>query len=253
MPEGPSIVILKEETLPFTGQKIIAVSGNSKIEQERLLNQKITAFKSWGKHFLICFKGFTLRIHMLMFGTYRINEQKPDRAVRLSLTFKNGEINFYTCSVKYLEGDINDHYDWSTDVMNDAWDAAKAKAKLKARPNTLICDALLDQDIFAGVGNIIKNEILYRVRVHPESEVGKLPAAKRKSLIDEARIYSFEFLDWKRNYELKKHWLAHTKKICLRCNLPIIKKYTGVKKRRSFICEHCQKLYTMAPEKKVKK
>lgn len=40
----------------------------------------------------------------------------------------------------------------------------KAKAKLKATPDELICDALLEQDIFAGVGNIIKNEILYRVR-----------------------------------------------------------------------------------------
>jgi endonuclease-8 len=40
MPEGPSIVILKEQVEQFTGQKIIAVSGNSKIEQSRLLNKK---------------------------------------------------------------------------------------------------------------------------------------------------------------------------------------------------------------------
>lgn len=102
---------------------------------------------------------------------------------------------------------------------------------------------LLDQDIFAGVGNIIKNEILYRVKIHPESILGEIPASKINKLIDEARHYSFQFLDWKRNYELKKHWLAHTKKICLRCNHPIIKKYTGVKKRRSFICTNCQILY----------
>lgn len=243
MPEGPSIVLLKEETVQFTGKKILAVSGNTKIDQQRLLNKKIVAFRSWGKHFLVCFKGFTLRVHFLMFGSYRINEKKPDRPVRLNLTFKKGEINFYTCSLKYIEGDINDHYDWSGDVMNDEWDPKKAELKLKAQPQTMICDALLDQDIFAGVGNIIKNEILYRVRVHPESLVGKIPAAKRKKLIEESRIYSFQFLDWKRNHELKKHWLAHTKKLCLRCNLPIVKKYTGVKKRRSFSCANCQKLY----------
>jgi formamidopyrimidine-DNA glycosylase len=69
MPESPSIVLLKGEVLQFTGKKIIAVSGNSKIDQARLLNQKIIAFKSWGKHFLICFKEFTLRIHYLMFGS----------------------------------------------------------------------------------------------------------------------------------------------------------------------------------------
>ena len=130
-----------------------------------------------------------------MFGSYTIYERKPGRAIRLNLSFKNGEINFYTCSLKYLEGDINDHYDCTADVMNEQWEKKKAKAKLKAIPDTLICDALLEQDIFAGVGNIIKNEILYRVHVHPESIAGKIPAAKRNKLIDETRIYSFQFLD----------------------------------------------------------
>ncbi len=244
MPEGPSIVILKEEVQQFSGKKVIAVSGNSKIDQSRLLNKKIIAIKSWGKHFLICFKGFTVRIHFLLFGSYRVNEKKPDRLIRLNLTFMNGEINFYACSIKFLEGDINLFYDWSADVMNDEWDPKKAKAKLKNHPTLLACDALLEQDIFAGVGNIIKNEVLYRIRVHPESVIEKLPAPKLKKLIDEARIYSFQFLDWKKNYELKNHWLAHSKKVCLRCNYPIIKKYTGTKKRRSFFCTNCQVLYT---------
>lgn len=243
MPEGPSIVLAKEAVAQFAGKKVIAVSGNSKIDQDILLNKKVTAFKSWGKHFLICFRGFTLRVHFLMFGTYTVNEKKPNRAIRLNLTFKNGEINLYTCSIKYLEGNINDHYDWSADVMNEHWDKKKAKAKLKDIPGTLICDALLEQDIFSGVGNIIKNEILYRVRIHPESLTGKIPAAKLNKLVDETRIYSFQFLEWKRNYELKQHWLAHTKKTCVRCNLPITKKNTGVKKRRSFSCANCQVLY----------
>ena len=243
MPEGPSIVLAKETVAQFAGKKVIAVSGNSKIDQDILLNKKVTAFKSWGKHFLICFRGFTLRVHFLMFGSYTVNEKKPNRAIRLNLTFKNGEINLYTCSIKYLEGNINDHYDWSADVMNEHWDKKKAKAKLKDIPGTLICDALLEQDIFSGVGNIIKNEILYRVRIHPESLTGKIPAAKLNKLVDETRIYSFQFLEWKRNYELKQHWLAHTKKTCVRCNLPITKKNTGVKKRRSFSCANCQVLY----------
>ena len=243
MPEGPSIVILKEEVQSFTGKKIIAVSGNTKIDQSRLLDQTVMSFKSWGKHFLICFDGFTLRIHFLMFGTYRVNERKEGKPIRLNLAFENGEINFYTCSIKYLEGDINTHYDWSTDVMNDVWNPKNAKVKLNEVPQKLICDALLEQDIFAGVGNIIKNEILYRFGVHPESAVGKIPTVKINKLITESRLYSFEFLDWKKKYELKKHWLAHTKTHCLRCDLPIIRKHTGVKKRRSFFCNKCQKLY----------
>lgn len=242
MPEGPSIFLLIEQVNQFTEKEVIEVSGNSKIDQSRLLNKKVIAFKSWGKHFLICFKGFSLRIHFLLFGSYRINEKK-DAVVRLNLTFEKGEINLYACAIKYLEGDIDLHYDFTGDVMSDNWNPKNAKVKLKAIPDTLICDALLHQDIFSGVGNIIKNEILYRVKIHPESIVAKIPAAKIKKLIDEIPIYSFQFLEWKRNFELKQHWLAHTKKVCSRCNCPIIKKNTGTKKRRSFFCENCQHLY----------
>src|SRR5689334_11657064 len=98
MPEGPSIVILKEAVQEFKGKKIIAVSGNSKIDIKRLEGETIVDFKTWGKHFLICFKGFTVRIHLMMFGSYRINEAK-DAVPRLSLQFKKGQLNFYTCSV----------------------------------------------------------------------------------------------------------------------------------------------------------
>jgi endonuclease-8 len=243
MPEGPSIVILKEEASKFSGEKIIDVSGNSKIDQSRLAGKKVIALRSWGKHFLICFSDFTVKIHFLMFGSYRIDEKKEGAPPRLSFLFKNGELNFYSCSVKFLEGDVDSHYDWTTDVMNDSWNPENAKLKLGERPNLMVCDALLEQDIFSGVGNIIKNEVLYRIKVHPESLVGKLPPEKLDKMIEEARIYSFQFLEWKKQFELKKHWLAHTKTWCLRCDLPIHKKYTGVKKRRSFSCSNCQVLY----------
>jgi endonuclease-8 len=76
MPEGPSIILVKEAVAQFAGKKIISVGGNTKIDQSILLNKKIIEFKSWGKHFLICFKGFTLRVHFLMFGSYTVNEKK---------------------------------------------------------------------------------------------------------------------------------------------------------------------------------
>jgi endonuclease VIII len=242
MPEGPSVVLLKEAVREFSGLPVQSVTGNSKIDQKRLIHQKVIAFKSWGKHFLICFENFTVRIHFMMFGSYKINEEKQ-LPVRLNLTFESGYINFYSCAVKILDGDVDSLYDFSSDVMSDTWDARKAKVKLKAVPEELVCDALLQQDIFSGVGNIIKNEVLYRIRVHPESKVGKLPASVLNKLVAEARNYSFDFLEWKRNYELRKHWLAHTKKTCMRCNLPFVRKQTGIKNRRSFFCTNCQRLY----------
>ena len=115
--------------------------------------------------------------------------------------------------------------------------------RLRATPKTLVCDALLDQTLFAGVGNIIKNEVLYRIRVHPLSTVGALPPAKLRALVLQAREYSFEFLEWKKQFVLRKHWLAHNKGVCARCGGKLTRAYLGETDRRTFFCAHCQKLY----------
>ena len=242
MPEGPSIQLVKKKLLPFVGKKIIAAGGNSKIGKDRIINQKIQSIQSWGKHLLICLDNVTLRIHFLMFGTYLINERKST-PLRLSLRFKTGELNFYTCSVQYIEEPLQEVYDFSADVLNDSWDPRKARQKLKKIPETKVCDALLDQQTFSGVGNIIKNEVLFRIKVHPESRIGKLPPRLISALIKEARNYSLDFLKWKRNFVLKKHYLVYTKKICPRDKDHIHKEYLGITKRRTFFCNTCQVLY----------
>ena len=245
--EGPSLVILKEEAQPFVGKKVMAASGDSKLDKERITGQKITALKTWGKHFLILFEDCTIRIHYLMFGNYYINSRHPEKTPKLTLEFSNGEWNNYNCAAKIIEGtDMNALYDWSTDVMQEAWDPGAAKEKLVAKPQMLVCDALLEQSIFSGVGNIIKNEVLYRIQLHPESQVGALPTKKLNSLIKEAQGYSYDFLDWKKQGILRKQWLAHTKKVCTRCNLPFEKRHTGLNPRRSFFCNNCQALYTLS-------
>lgn len=244
MPEGPSIVILKELVQSYKGKKILDATGNSKFDKSILVNKTIIDFKSWGKQFFICVKDVNIRIHFLLFGSYSINEQtKPDKSLRLCLRFSKGSLYFYTCAIRIIEGNLDELYDWEGDVLSDKWNPAKARKKLRAIPDTMVCDALLNQDIFAGVGNIIKNEVLYRIRLHPETLVGNIPPGKLSWLLREARNYSFDFLTWKKAYVLKKHWLAHTKKTCQRCNLPITKKYTGKSQRRTFYCETCQEYY----------
>lgn len=95
-------------------------------------------------------------------------------------------------------------------------------------------DALLTQSVFSGVGNIIKNEVLFRIRVHPLSTIGALPPAKLRELVAQARQYSFDFLERKKAFVLKAHWLAHTKQICPRCDILFQKGHLGKTKRRSF-------------------
>ena len=97
------------------------------------------------------------------------------------------------------------------------------------------------------MGNIIKNEVLWRIRVHPESTIGALPPRKVGDLIRQAREYSFDFLAWKKAFVLKKHYQVHTKQYCPRDGARLsYRKELGEKRRRAFFCEECQVLYRTA-------
>lgn len=244
MPEGPSLVILRDAAAKFEGKIVRRVEGNSSLDLTRMLNKKILSLRTWGKHFLIEFDGFSMRVHLLMFGTYTIDERKPGKTPRMSLGFAGGkELNFYTAALKWIEGDLDDTYDWSGDVMSEAWSPRKARNKLMKTPERLVCDVLLDQDIFAGVGNIMRNETMHRVGIHPESPVGAIPPRKLGTLIKEARNYAFDFLEWKKAYVLRKHWRVHKNRTCKDCGGPVSKTYPGTSRRRCFFCETCQQIY----------
>lgn len=242
MPEGPSIVILKEAVSKFKGKKVIAVHGNSKLDIARMEGKKVLDFKSWGKHFLICFDDFTLRIHLMLFGSYRIDEQKETKP-RVSLQFSNGELNFYACSVKFIEEDLSEVYDWEVDTMSDNWNERKVLKMFRALDDAFVCDALLDQNVFAGSGNIVKNEVLFRKRLHPLNKVRDLPAAGQRALVKDVRTYCQLFYEWKKNYELSKHWQAYKQRSCPRCNIKFNLKPMGKGQRRTFFCTNCQILY----------
>jgi endonuclease-8 len=244
MPEGPSIVLLREAAAPFVGRRVLAVAGNSKQPIERLRNRVLRDARSWGKHFMLDFGTQWVKVHFGLFGSWRISEERLG-VPRLRLGFSRGEfLALYACSVRLHEGALEDQYDWALDVMHPDWDAGAARARLRRHPDALVADALLDQALFPGVGNIIKNEVLHRVRLHPESRVGALPPRKLAQLVDQARAYSFDFLEWKRAFVLRKHWQVHAKRTCPRDGAPLAyRQHLGRQQRRAFWCPACQRLY----------
>jgi endonuclease VIII len=247
--EGPSLVIISEELLVFKDKTVIDLSGNTKIDKERMCNQKVLDIFSWGKHLVIQFETFAIRVHFLMFGSYRINTRRDGMTPRLSLQFENasperserGEINFYNCSIKFIEEkNAKKCYEWEIDIMSSKWSKEKVLEKVLEQPDEQIADILMDQDIFAGVGNIIKNEVLFRVKIHPEALVKNLARKQIEDVVAEARIYSLQFYEWKKEFTLKKHWQIFRKKVCPVCSTPVTRKPTGKRKRLSHFCFHCQ-------------
>jgi len=62
-------------------------------------------------------------------------------------------------------------------------------------------------------------------------------------VIAQARAYSFDFLEWKKKFELRSHWQVHTKRTCPHCGGPLSKTYPGKTRRRTFFCPTCQMKY----------
>jgi len=243
MPEGPVIVILKEELQQFKHKKVIAAKGYAKgIDPDILSGLSIKDIKTWGKSLLICFPKFTVRAHLGLFGSYKINSHGK-RNASLHIQFNTGEVNFYISHVSVITQPLDEVYDWQADVMSDKWSTDKAIAKLKAKPNLLAGDVLLDQKIFSGVGNIIRNEVLFRARVHPESKIGVIPDEKLRELVNETVKYSFDFLKWKKKDELSQHFEAYEQKLCPRDHIPFHKADLGKTKRHTYYCDKCEVLY----------
>ena len=241
MPEGPSLIILKEKLQPFIGKKISDAEGYADIDYDEIIHRKIIDIKTWGKQLFICLPKNNIGIHLRMFGSYTINEKKKKKInPKLHLQFAKGEINFYVTDVKMIPS--LDEYDQKADVMSNEWDASAAKKKLKDLPELKICDALLDQHIFSGVGNIIKNEVLWQIRLHPATLIKNITAAKINALMKEVVNYSFIFLEQKKEGSLSRNWNAYEQKECSRCKGQIIKEEMGKGKRVTYFCPHCQPL-----------
>lgn len=238
--EGPSLVILKEELQHLKGKKLLEIGGNTKVEIKSFKGEILKGVSSWGKHLLLSFSSATIRIHFLMFGSYRINERKEEREPRLFLRFKDAEVNFYSCSVKLITEGLDEIYDWKVDLMSEKWSEKKVMSLVQKQANEMVCDVLMDQNIFAGLGNIIKNEVLYRLHIHPETSTGALSRKDQKALVRESRNYCFEFYEWKKKFELKKHWKIFRKRKCPLCKTPCVIKKTGKLQRLSYFCPQCQ-------------
>jgi endonuclease-8 len=253
--EGPSLYLAAEQLQPFVGRRIDAVSGNSRIGIDRLAGRVVKDIFAWGKHLVFQFDTFALRVHFMLWGTFAATvggvsatgDYRRAGPARLALSFPNGEITIWAASVKFVEdAAARDSYDFSANVMSDEWSSRAALRKSKAFPHAEIADVLLDQAIFAGVGNIIKNEVLFRTRVSPLAKVGRLSDRKLRAIVADARVFSLRFLELRRTFELRKNLEIYGRSVCPRCGGKVTRKVHGQRARRSFFCAKCQRVKATA-------
>ncbi|XP_068963528.1 LOW QUALITY PROTEIN: endonuclease 8-like 2 [Petaurus breviceps papuanus] len=163
--------------------------------------------------------GTWLCFHFGMFGNVGASEFSratkankrgdwKDPLPRLVLHFAKGFLAFYNCRIYWCLGPMVKP---TSDILSEEFDRRQALEALKqANP---VCYTLLDQRYFAGLGNIIKNEVLYLARIHPLSLGSCLTALNLESLLDHVVSFSVGWLQKKMEGK-PQHHLIYQKEQC---------------------------------------
>ncbi|KAG8430565.1 hypothetical protein GDO86_020379, partial [Hymenochirus boettgeri] len=156
---------------------------------------------------------------------------------RLVLNFNGGGfLVFYNCLMTWCSSPASDP---TRDILSPEFDKEQAVRALSfPRP---VSFTLMDQKNFSGLGNIIKNEILYLAQIHPLSIGSFLPLEKLRVLVDLALSFTSNWL----SHKLKKkglHYHIYMKEYCNKGH-KVMKESLGPPfglKRLSWYCLNCQ-------------
>lgn len=200
MPEGDTIH-RSARTLDraLTGAVVTRAHGRASalpaVSTERLVGQRVEAVEARGKHLLIWFApdGLALHTHLAMSGSwhlYRPGQRwaRPSPQSSVVLEVPTWTAVCFSAAVCELltARQVDRHRVLSRlgpDALDDATDLAEARRRLDARGDWTVAEALVDQRVLAGVGNVYKCEVLFLRRVHPWARVAALASHERDALL----------------------------------------------------------------------
>ena len=177
MPEGNTIHRLAlQHARDFAGRVLRARSPQGRFAREarQLDRRHFLDADAWGKHlFHIWEGGRIVHVHLGMAGKFRRFEGAAPRArptVRLRLAAEPVTVDLIgppTCELITESDRLAILARLGPDPLRDDADPEVVRAALQKRPGRPIGDALLDQRVVAGAGNIYRNEALFLTGIHP--------------------------------------------------------------------------------------
>jgi formamidopyrimidine-DNA glycosylase len=264
MPELAEVEYYRRQWDPGLGQKVSRVKLHSRKRifrgsSTRTLARELTGSRflrsaSWGKQMLFEFSGGNwLGIHLGMTGKLSIAPVPftPAKHDHLVLELTKSALVFRDAR---LFGRVRfDHQkeapDWwrsgAPDIASESFDRRFFDGFLKRHRRAPIKAVLLLQSGFAGIGNWMADEILWRAKVAPFEPSGKLSPGQSRRLFQETRFVARESLRIVGpNFgDLPPDWLIHQKwkrnGICPRHRTALRKAMIGG--RTTAWCPRCQK------------
>ena len=152
-----------------------------------LSGQRVDEVISRGKHLFIRVGAASIHSHLKMDGAWRITARdripKPAYKIRIRLETPDvaaSGIDLGVLEILDRDNDMDVVAHLGPDLLGEDWNAQTAARNLMAEPDRSIADALLDQRVMAGVGNVYCYELCFLL--------GRLPTVPVGSLTDPTRI-----------------------------------------------------------------
>lgn len=150
-----------------------------------LTGQAVDEVLSRGKHLFIRIGGVSIHSHLKMDGSWRVANRPVRVDHRTRIILEAGDIRAVGVDLGVLElldrgSDDAVVAHLGPDLLGDDWDPQIAAANLTTDPNRPIAEALLDQRVMAGIGNVYCNELCF--------VSGHLPTAPVSAFADPQRL-----------------------------------------------------------------
>ena len=237
-----------------------------------IAGRTITAVSARGKHLLIAFSGdLTLHTHMRMNGSwhvYRHGERwrapKHDLRIRID-TDGFVAVGFSVPVAEFLTGaELARHPQISTlgpDLAADTFDREEVRRRMAAYPDVPLHDILLDQRVLAGIGNVLKSEVLFVARLDPFMPARAVTPEQFARLLDvslrlmamniaEPSVMSPSFgrrTTGSMDPRAKLYVYGRSGRACRRCGTAVASAKTGADARLTYWCPSCQHVQPHAP------
>jgi len=253
VPEGDTLVRTADRLRPnLIGRTVTAASTRAPGPQAgRLVGATVTSVEAQGKNLLIRFdNGLEVRTHLRMHGSwhrYRPGERWRIPLARARLVIEvpgSVAVCFDAPTVELFEQRAEGLHPalgrLGPDLLKDPSDEAEALRRLRdpSRADRSIAEALLDQRALAGIGNEVKNEVLWQARMSPWSLVRNLDDAALNELVHLARDVLREGATTGRR---PRHVYRRASRPCPRCGAIIRVEHHGRDlPRLTFWCPSCQ-------------
>lgn len=205
MPEGDTIhAAAARLRAALAGRTLLGLSVRmprpGRIRPEGLVGQRIATVQARGKHLLIWLapSRTAIHTHLGMSGSWHVHQpgqrwRRPAHLARLVVEAGADEVVeveavCFTAPVAELltEGQVQRHRQLRAlgpDAVAPGTDLVEARRRLDERVGWAVKEALLDQRVLAGVGNVYANEVLFIHGVDPWAPVGRVPPATRDALL----------------------------------------------------------------------